>query len=65
MEFIKTIETELGQEAEKNFKPMQPGDVKTTYADCTDLIEDVGYEPDTPLSEGISKFISWYRDYYL
>ncbi|MBF8436547.1 NAD-dependent epimerase [Halanaerobiaceae bacterium Z-7014] len=65
MEFIKTIEKELGQEAEKNFKPMQPGDVKTTYADCTDLIEDVGYEPDTPLSEGISKFISWYRDYYL
>jgi len=65
MEFIKTIEKELGQEAEKNFKPMQPGDVKTTYADCSDLIEDVGYEPDTPLQGGISKFISWYRDYYL
>ncbi|MFW5873742.1 MAG: NAD-dependent epimerase, partial [Bacillota bacterium] len=49
MEFIETIEVELGQEAEKNFKPMQPGDVKTTYADCSDLIEDVGYQPDTPL----------------
>ena len=65
MEFIETIETELGQEAEKNFKPMQPGDVKTTYADCTDLIEDVGYQPDTPLSEGIREFVEWYREYFL
>ena len=65
MEFIETIENELGQKAEKNFKPMQPGDVKTTYADCSDLIEDVGYEPDTPLSDGIREFVDWYRGYYL
>ncbi|MFW6378288.1 MAG: NAD-dependent epimerase, partial [Bacillota bacterium] len=64
MEFIETIETELGQEAEKNFKPMQPGDVKTTYADCSDLIEEVGYQPDTPLKEGIREFVDWYKEYY-
>lgn len=65
MEFIETIEAELGQVAEKNFKPMQPGDVKTTYADCSDLMEAVGYQPDTPLSQGIREFVDWYRGYYL
>ncbi len=64
MEFIEAIEEKLGKKAKKNFLPMQPGDVKSTYADVSDLIEDLGYKPSTPIKEGISKFIDWYIDYY-
>lgn len=64
MDFIECIEEELEMEADKEFKPMQPGDVKITYADVEDLIEDIDYAPDTPLEEGVKKFIEWYRDYY-
>ncbi len=64
MGFIECIEEELGIEAEKDFKPMQPGDVQITYADVEDLVQDVGYQPDTSLEVGIKKFIDWYQDYY-
>lgn len=64
MDFIETIEEELGREAEKNFMPMQPGDVRETHASVDGLKEAVGYEPSTPLSEGLKEFISWYREYY-
>ena len=64
MDMIGAVEECLGQEAEKNFMPMQPGDVKETYADVEDLIADVDFQPDTPLSEGIAAFVEWYRDYY-
>jgi UDP-glucuronate 4-epimerase len=63
MTFIKTIENALGQEAKKNFLPMQPGDVVATYADVEDLKRDVGFEPKTRLEEGISKWVAWYREY--
>ncbi len=63
MTFIKTIEDALGQEAKKNFLPMQPGDVVATYADIEDLKRDVGFEPKTPLREGIAKWAAWYREY--
>jgi UDP-glucuronate 4-epimerase len=63
MTFIKTIEDALGQEAKKNFLPMQPGDVVATYADVEDLKRDVGFEPKTPLAEGIAKWAVWYREY--
>jgi UDP-glucuronate 4-epimerase len=63
MTFIKTIEDALGQEAKKNFMPMQPGDVVATYADVEDLKCDVGFEPKTPLAEGISKWTTWYMNY--
>jgi len=43
---------------------MQPGDVPSTWADVTDLIEDLGYKPHTPIKEGIKKFIAWYRTFY-
>jgi UDP-glucuronate 4-epimerase len=43
---------------------IQPGDVPATYADVDDLIQDVGFKPATPLSEGILKFIDWYKSYY-
>jgi UDP-glucuronate 4-epimerase len=64
MTFIKTIENTLGQEAIKNFLPMQPGDVVATYADVEDLRRDVGFEPDTTLTEGIAKWVDWYIDYF-
>jgi UDP-glucuronate 4-epimerase len=43
---------------------MQPGDVPATYADVQDLIDDAGFKPDTPLEEGIRKFVEWYRVFY-
>jgi len=64
MRYIEVIEECLGQQAEKNLLPLQPGDVPDTYADVAALTEDVGYKPDTPIEEGIRKFIEWYRDYY-
>jgi UDP-glucuronate 4-epimerase len=63
MTFIKTIEEALGQEANKNFLPMQPGDVVATYADVEDLKRDIGFEPKTSLVDGISQWASWYLDY--
>jgi len=62
--FIETIENALGKEAEKNFMPMQDGDVVSTYADVTGLIEDFGYKPNTELKDGINEFVKWYKFFY-
>ncbi len=64
MAFIETIEKKLGKEAKKEMLPMQPGDVQSTYADVSGLIEDLGYRPDTPLDVGVEKFVAWYREFY-
>lgn len=64
MDFIAAIEKATGRTAIKTFLPMQPGDVLETYADVDDLARDVGFAPDTPIEEGIGKFVAWYRDYY-
>lgn len=64
MDFITTIEEAMGQKAEKNMMPMQPGDVPATYAHVEDLMNDVGFKPSTPLKIGIQKFVDWYKDYY-
>ena len=63
MDFIGTLERALGREAVKNFKPMQPGDVEATYADTEALRRDVGFEPRTPLAEGLGRWADWYRAY--
>jgi UDP-glucuronate 4-epimerase len=63
MTFINIIEDTLGQEARKNFLPMQPGDVVATYADVEDLKRDIGFVPVTTLSEGIAKWVAWYSGY--
>ena len=44
--------------------PIQPGDVPSTYADVSDLIEDLGYKPNTPIQEGINHFVKWYIDFF-
>lgn len=64
MDYIAAIEKALGMEAEKHFLPLQAGDVPATYADVTDLKRDVGYHPDTPVEEGVARFVAWYRAYY-
>lgn len=64
MDFIETIESELGRKAEKNMLPMQPGDVVETSADITESHEILGFSPKTPLKMGIRAFIAWYREYY-
>ena len=64
MDFIETLENAIGKKAEKEFLPMQPGDVYQTYADVTDLIEDFDFKPSTSIAEGLGKFASWYKEYY-
>ena len=64
LRYIELIEECLGKKAEKNFLPLQPGDVPDTYADVDSLMEDVGYKPTTPIEVGIARFVDWYRDYY-
>ncbi len=65
MEFIGAIEKALGQQAIKELLPIQPGDVTRTDADVNDLINHLGYKPNTPVQKGIDQFIAWYRGYYL
>ena len=64
LRFIEVIEEKLGKKAIKNFMPIQPGDVPATYADVDELIKAVGFKPNTPIEEGISCFVEWYKDYY-
>lgn len=64
LDFIESIEKALGKKAIKNFMPLQPGDVPASHADVTDLIEDMGYSPGTPIQEGIDRFIEWYLEFY-
>ncbi|WP_207942079.1 UDP-glucuronate 4-epimerase [Enterococcus sp. DIV2402] len=64
LDFIETIEKHLGMKANKIFMDMQPGDVKTTYADVSDLEEKIDFKPQTSLDIGIGKFVNWYKEYY-
>lgn len=64
MDFIEAIESKLGIIAKKELLPMQPGDVPMTWADTADLQLNLNYRPDTPVEEGVGRFIDWYRKYY-
>lgn len=64
MDFITAIENKLGCTIEKNMMPIQAGDVPATYADVSDLVEDLGYKPATPVQEGINQFIDWYLEFF-
>ena len=64
MDFIGILESAFGTTAEKEFLPMQAGDVKATYADTSALEDWVGFKPYTPLKDGIAKFADWYKAYY-
>jgi UDP-glucuronate 4-epimerase len=64
MDFIEAIENKLGKTIEKNFLPMQAGDVPATFADVTALVEDLGYKPQTPVQDGINSFVDWYLEFF-
>lgn len=64
MEFIETLEEQLGRKAIRNFLPMQAGDMPSTCADVDDLMAAVGFRPATTIAEGIRRFVAWYRKYY-
>jgi UDP-glucuronate 4-epimerase len=64
MRVIGCLEAELGCKAQKVMLPLQPGDVPETYADVDDLVRDIGFKPQTPIEEGVCRFVKWYRDYH-
>ena len=64
MDFVKAIEDELGIEAKKNFREMQPGDVYQTYADTQDLFKATNYVPKISVKEGVADLVAWFKDFY-
>ncbi|MFQ5609896.1 MAG: NAD-dependent epimerase [Woeseiaceae bacterium] len=64
MDYIGAIEKCLAKTAEKNLLPMQSGDVPNTWADTTELANDIGYQPSTPVDVGVERFVDWYLDFY-
>lgn len=64
LDFISVLEECLGRAAQKDFQPLQAGDVPETAADVDGLVRAVGFRPATPLREGIARFVEWYRAYY-
>ena len=64
MQYIKALEQALGRKAEMKLLPLQAGDVPDTCADVSDLVEQFGYKPSTPVTEGITRFVEWYRRYF-
>ena len=64
MYLIETLEKALGKTAERNFMPIQPGDVPATWADVDALSQDVGFRPATPIEVGVGRFVEWYKGYY-
>ena len=61
--FIEAIEHSCDRRAIMNYLPMQPGDVPATYADIDSLVSDTDFKPETPISQGMENFVSWYRQY--
>ena len=64
MDYIAALEKALGKTAEKEFLPLQAGDVPATYANVDDLVEQFDYKPSTSVEDGINHFVCWYRDYF-
>ncbi|MFZ7942414.1 MULTISPECIES: NAD-dependent epimerase [Bacillaceae] len=64
LDFIKQLERLVGKKAKIKFLPMQPGDVKETYADITNLQKETGYYPKTTLETGLAQFVDWYKKYH-
>lgn len=64
MDYIAALESALGKTAEKRMLPLQPGDVPATFADTTLLDEWVSFRPATSVTEGVARFVEWYRAYY-
>ena len=64
LEVVRLLEEAIGIKAKRDLLPMQPGDVPATYANVDDLMRDVDFKPSTSISDGINRFIQWYRAYH-
>ena len=64
MAFISALESALDVTAKKNYLPMQPGDVPATLANTDELNAWVGFRPNTPVLQGVTNFVKWYRSYF-
>jgi UDP-glucuronate 4-epimerase len=64
MKVVSILESELGRKAEVDFQPMQPGDVRQSFADIEAISRDLGFQPTTSIETGVPKFVKWYRDHY-
>ncbi len=64
LDFVETLERQIGKTAKKELLPMQAGDVYQTYADVDELAKDFGFKPNTSVDEGLKRFVKWYRGYY-
>ena len=64
MKYIEALEVSFGKQAEKEYFPLQPGDVPDTYADVSDLVNDFNFKPETSLEKGINNFVDWYKEFY-
>lgn len=64
MDYIRALENALGRKAEMELLPLQAGDVPDTYANVDDLVDQFGYQPSTTVETGISRFVTWYREYF-
>jgi UDP-glucuronate 4-epimerase len=62
---IELLEAELGRKAQKNLLDLQPGDVPETYADVHDIAREVGFRPGVSIEEGVTRFVAWYREFYV
>ena len=62
--FIDTLEEVLGTKAIRNYMPMQPGDVVSTYSDCSKLHKLINFSPTTSVEDGIRNFVKWYHSFY-
>jgi len=64
MDYIKALEASIGKIADKEFLPLQPGDVMKTYAEIDDLVEQFEYKPSMSINQGVENFAMWFREYY-
>jgi UDP-glucuronate 4-epimerase len=64
MKVVSILESELGRKAEVDIQPIQPGDVRQSFADIAAISRDLGFQPTTGIDAGIPQFVKWYRDYH-
>lgn len=65
IDYIKAFEAAFGREANKEYLPLQPGDVLETFSDMEDMKRDFGFVPRVNINEGVSRYVAWFRDYYM
>ena len=64
LDYVKALENSLDMVSQKEYLPIQPGDVRMTHADVNDLKKDFNYNPNTKIENGIKSFVNWYKKYY-